>query len=292
MPSSTFECMQCGSTAGTLRFEDCQDYYLNKPHRPDYYQCKDCELVQQSPVPDDVGSFYDQYPIHQRKSFFHRAFRSMVMKSSYFNLGKFLKRVGGQEPLLLVDFGCGDGWFLEDCARFEISRVGYELDPAVAEHLGDTLSIPVYSSEQALIEDYSGKADVVTMHFVMEHVTDLNRTFEVIGKLLKPGGTFHFVVPNIASWEAKFFGTKWHGLDAPRHISFPSIKSVMQLAERWGFDVAAETPSPFPNGIAGSLPVVATGRFRFPLFLASLPIGIVLSRLFPTGSMAYRLVRA
>ena len=48
---------------------------------------------------------------------------------------------------------------------------------------------------------------------------------------------------------------------------------------------------PFPNGIARSVPVVLTGRVRFPLFLAALPLGILLSRLFPGGNKAYRLVR-
>ena len=286
-----FECMQCGSRAGTLRFADCEDYYLKKPYRADYYRCADCELTQQAPVPSDVGGFYDAYPIHEKKSVLHRVMRAIVMRPSYFRIDRFMRRWKGEAPPVIVDFGCGDGWFLKECAAFDATRVGYELDPAVASHVAAELGVPVYSDEAAIVRDFGGKADLATMHFVVEHVTDLNRTFAVIAELLKPGGTFHFVVPNIGSWEARLFGKKWHNLDCPRHISFPEERSVRQLAGRWGFALTDARGVPFPNGIAGSIPVVLTGAFRFPLFLASLPFGILLSRLFPSGNMAYRLIR-
>jgi len=36
---------------------------------------------------------------------------------------------------------------------------------------------------------------------------------------------------------------------------------------------------------------VLSGRFRFPLFALALPLGVVWSRLVPTGSHAYWLAR-
>ena len=99
------------------------------------------------------------------------------------------------------------------------------------------------------------------MHFVLEHVTDLHATFADVEALLKPGGRSHFAVPNTASWEARLFRKKWHGLDPPRHISFPDRAVVESLAREHGMTVAGQRPVPFSNGIAGSLPVVLAGRF-------------------------------
>jgi SAM-dependent methyltransferase len=292
MAASAFECMQCGGQAGTLKLADCWDHYLGKPYRADYVRCDACELVQQSPVPENVGDFYDAYPIHQKKSALYRVMRALVMKASYFDVGGFLSGWKGAGRPLIVDFGCGDGWFLKECEPYPVDRVGYELDPTVAAHIAREIGVPIYSSEAKIVAEQGGKADVATMHFVVEHVTDLNRTFEVIASLLKPGGLFYFVVPNISSWEAKLFGKAWHNLDCPRHVSFPEEKAVRQLAERWGFTFQSEKNVPFPNGIAGSVPVVLTGKYRTPLFLASLPFGILLSRLFPSGNTAFRLIRA
>ena len=236
--AAAFHCMQCGGRAGTLRYADCWDHYLGKPYRADYRACDACGLVQQSPVPEDVADFYDAYPIHARKSGPYEAFRAIVMRASYFDLRRFVAGWRGTAPPVVVDFGCGDGWFLGANGGLPATRIGYELDPAVAGHLAGQLGMPVYSDEGALLAAWGGKADLVTMHFVMEHVTDLHRTFRVVAGLLKPGGTFHFVVPNIASWEARLFGRRWHNLDCPRHVSFPEAGPVRALAARWGFALA------------------------------------------------------
>lgn len=286
--SQTFSCIQCGSASASPFFLDCKDYFLNKPFRVDYYKCAGCGLIQQTPVPADVAPFYENYPVHQKKSPLFRMMRTWIMSACYFNTKLIPKR---SEPTLLIDFGCGDGWFLEANRGQGLNLVGYEVDQSLVDHLSKELQLPIYANEAELLRDYEGRVDVVTMHFVLEHLTDINNTFEIVRKLLKPGGIFYFAVPNISSWEARIFGKKWHNLDAPRHISFPEARSIKQLSERWGFEAIKHRGVPFPNGVAGSLPVVLFGRFKFSIFLLSLPIGILLSRIFPNGNTAYWLKR-
>jgi len=211
--------------------------------------------------------------------------RQWVMGACYFHTDKFL--AARKDPPVLLDFGCGDGWFLDASRDPNLKLVGFEANNSHAAHLAKTLKLPVYGDEQALLRDYEGKADVVTMHFVLEHLTDLNGAFETVQKLLKPDGIFYFIVPNVSSWEARLFGKKWHNLDPPRHISFPEVESIWQLSERWGFEIVKHRGLPFPNGFAGSMSVVLTGRFRFSIFLLFLPLGILLSRMFPSGTAAY-----
>jgi hypothetical protein len=129
------------------------------------------------------------------------------------------------------------------------------------------------------------------MHFTLEHLTDLDLAFGEASTLLRTGGLFYYVVPDPSSLEARLFASKWHNLDPPRHVSFPDRETARRLGERHGFAVSAERPVAFPNGLAASLPVVLTGRFRFPLFALFMPLGIAFSRLVPTGCRAYHLVR-
>ncbi len=51
------------------------------------------------------------------------------------------------------------------------------------------------------------------------------------------------MMPNIASWEARFFKSYWYGLELPRHISHFSPNSLKHLMSSIGFEeVLMKTP--------------------------------------------------
>lgn len=209
------------------------------------------------------------------------------MSPSYFDMRSL--RAGD----VLLDYGCGDGWFLKSCLTSKpLTLVGFENSAAHAEAISGELGLPVYSDLERLVADFESRVDVITMHFVLEHVTDLAQVFELVERLLKPEGIFFFTVPNIESWEAKLFRKKWHGLDPPRHISFPHKTSIERLAQGHKLEFVQMRALPFPNGFAGSVPAAITGHFNFILYLLSLPLGIILSWLWPSGFVGYSLKRA
>ncbi len=276
-----FTCMACAGTASSPVHLDCQDHYLGKPWRVDYHRCQACALVQQSPLPADTTPFYDAYPVHGRKSALHRLMRRLVMAPVYFT-GK-----ASRPGEILLDFGCGDGWFLEAIASRGFERLGFEADPAHAMRLGQQLGVPVLSDLEELLARYTGTIDVLTQHFVLEHLPDLDEAFATAARLLRPGGLYFYVVPAFDCWESRLFGKRWHSLDPPRHLSFPQRAAAERLAARHGLQLAEDRALPFPNGFAGSVPVMLTGKFNFPLFLLALPFGIVLARLFPQGNRGF-----
>jgi SAM-dependent methyltransferase len=284
--SNAFRCLACAGPDATLVFADCPDYYQGKPFRVDYHRCRSCSLLQQHPLPGDVAAFYEDYPIHAKKSRLYDALRWLVMGGVYYD-------ARAHPPgTRIVDYGCGDGSYLGTLRGKGYELAGYEGDSGQAERLTERIGFPVHDSLAALFAAVDGKADVVTMHFVVEHLTDLEAGFETARRLLKPDGVFYFVVPHEHSLEARLFGRRWHNLDPPRHVSFPEAAHVERLAERHGLHLERHAPVPFPNGFAASVPVVLTGRFRFLLFALALPLGILFSRLSPTGSHAYWLRRA
>jgi SAM-dependent methyltransferase len=284
--SARFRCLICHAFEGTPAHLGCKDYYLGTPGRVDYYRCRACGVLQQFPIPEDVSGFYENYPIHERKSPLYAALRRLVMSSVYYDLARH------RPGTVLLDYGCGDGGYLEGHRGRGFTLLGYERGSVQAARLAEHLGLPVYADVEALLREHAGGVDVLTMHFTLEHLTDIDAAFREVRALLRPGGVFYYVVPHAPSLEARLFGRKWHNLDPPRHISFPDSGSARRLADRHGFTVRSEHPVAFPNGFAASLPVVLTGRFRLPLFAALLPLGIAFSRLVPTGSRAYHLVRA
>jgi SAM-dependent methyltransferase len=282
----TFRCLVCHGGEGAAVYIGCRDYYVGTPGGVDYYRCQGCGLLQQSPIPVDVSVFYEDYPIHTHKSPLYATLRRLVMSSVYYDLARHPK------GSVLLDYGCGDGGYLEWYRGRGFTLLGYEHSPAHAAQLADRLGLPVYADREALLREHRGTVDFLTMHFTLEHLTDLDAAFQEVHALLRPGGVFYYVVPHASSFEAHLFGRKWHNLDPPRHISFPDSGTARRLAQRHGFTISGEHPVAFPNGFAASIPVVLTGRFRFPLFALFLPLGIGFSRLIPTGSRAYHLVRA
>ena len=281
----SFNCVFCEGNIGKLIYLNCDDYYLQKPFRVNYHQCEACGLTQQSPMPMDTSAFYDDYPIHQKKSWLFRKIQSIIMKPVYFSID------GITPQSKLLDYGCGDGGFLENSLAAHLDLIGFEPNISHSMHLSKNLGIPIFSDFPELVSNYEGKIDVITLHFVLEHLSDPHDIFQKLFRLLKPGGILFFTIPNLDSMEARLFGRKWHALDPPRHLTFLGEKHLLSMASKHGFELKKSLPLPFPNGFAGSLPVICSGRFRFILFLICLPLGVVFSRLFPHGTMGYWLVK-
>lgn len=191
---------------------------------------------------------------------------------------------------LLLDFGCGDGWYLEWCREYGMQVVGFEPDTAHAEGLENRLRIPAFSDFERLAAAYPKAFDVVTLHFVVEHLTDIQSVLKDIQRVLKPSGTIRYVVPSIDSWEFRLFGRKWHSLDPPRHISFPDARHAQYLADALSLKYDGEDAVAFPNGLAGSLTALLAGRFRPVPFFALLPLAWPVTGLWPSGNRAYRFV--
>jgi SAM-dependent methyltransferase len=282
---SPFNCLVCGHEHGTRILESCPDYYAGTPYLVDYWRCNACLLAQQFPLPSDTTLFYKNYPVHAKKSPLFRVFRHLLMSKSYYPV-----QTSSQE-LRLLDFGCGDGWFLESCRNKNLSLLGYERDPSHARNLSNALGIRIESDISTLLRNEAKSIDILTMNFVVEHLTDLHATFALASQLVKPDGIFYFSVPNFDAPEHRLFGRKWHSLDAPRHISFPPPSVVSDLARKHGMALVETRNLPFLTDFAASLAVAIRGRFSYPLFLLSLPLSLVFNLFSRRSAYGYWLRR-
>lgn len=279
---SAFHCLLCNHAQSQDFLDNCFDYFMRKPVVVNYVRCTACGLVQQEFVPEDVSSFYDDYPVHRQKSKLYSMLRRLLVGQVYAGVSQLAGR--------LLDFGCGDGSFLEEPRIQKFFRIGYEPNASQANAISQRLSIPVYHDLAELKADLQDRIDVITMHFVLEHVTNLHATFATACSLLKPGGVLYITIPHINSFEAHLFGRRWHGLDPPRHICFPCPSHVAEFARIHGLKIDRQSPVRFPNSFAGSIASLGH-RFNPVIFAAALPVGVIFSGLVPTGARRYWLSR-
>jgi len=278
---STFACVACGGTESAPRFSGCRDLYLGHPLVVDYVRCSACGLVQQHPVPADLGALYVDYPIHADKPGLHEWFRRVVLKGVYFDPSNL--PVGSR----LLDFGCGDGWFLGSMKKAGVVCEGYEFQPDHAQRLSAHLGLPVFGETDRLARERTGAYQAITMHYVLEHVASPRSTLATLERLLAPDGLLYIVVPNVDSWEGRVFARRWHGLDPPRHVSFPTPSVMQSLANDAGLLLETSRHVAFAPTSAASIVSVVAGRYRHALFLAAMPAGVILSRMAPSGSLSY-----
>lgn len=249
----------------------------------DYRACRRCGLVQQVPMPRDTGAFYPAYPMHQPRKMVYSRARAILHRQIYMRPTADIK--SGR----LLDFGCGDGSYLQSIQSRVGQVFGFEPNPNVATIASARLNVQVFHDVRVLATELANSIDCITAHFVLEHVPDLHQTFTLFADVLKPGGQVHVVVPNIRSWEAKLFGRQWHGLDAPRHISFPDDVSLNILAEQHGLRLVNAKSAAFPNTVAASLATMIAGHYQHMLFLAFMPLSIVCAFLFSNGTRVFEM---
>lgn len=283
---SEFKCLVCNGGPAEPWLDGCSDYYRGLGNPVNYCTCSQCGLVQQWPVPGNIEALYENYPVHTRRSKAQAWARAYLQRQVYF------RPDGHSENLRLLDYGCGDGVYLrEQQGRFE-AVVGFEPGIELAARLSTSEAFMVYSDLEKMLIDQRGRIDVITAHYVMEHVADLHGTMALFQQLLKPGGMAHIAVPNAKSWEARLFKRKWHGLDPPRHISFPDLAAFTRLALDHGFEPPQKRYAIFPNTLAASIVTALTGGYHGGLFqLLILPSWLV-AALAPSGTEVFTLKKA
>lgn len=147
------------------------------------------------------------------------------------------------EPARLLDVGCGNGQRLEMFQAHGWEVEGQDVD-ADALMEATRRGLTVHLGELADVGLPPDSFDVVTMNHVIEHVHDPRSLLRECLRVLKPGGRFVLVTPNVSSLGYRFYRTHWRGLEVPRHIQIFSAGSLSVLASEAGFGEIRITTDP------------------------------------------------
>ena len=200
--------------------------------------CDECNFHFTSPRPSDenLGKYYisDHYISHNNtnRTFFEKVYqlvrkfatnRKFSLISSFFSSGRIL------------DVGCGTGDFLNKCKSKNWETKGIEPSKIARDQAINNYNLDVEESTD--LSQLEGQFDIITMWHVLEHVPNLNETLVQFKQLLSKKGKIIIAVPNLESYDAKYYKEYWAAYDLPIHLYHFSKKSICTLFEKHGFSL-------------------------------------------------------
>lgn len=223
-------CPVCGSNSPVPRLK-APDRFHQRKQVFRLVQCHSCSLVwlDDPPTPQEM-------PYHYGTSY-HKT----ITASGEINLDKRWKKPKEMVAHLsrggaLLDIGCSSGAFLRAMKDGPWRLHGVEVSPEEA-HRAELMSGAQVFVGDLLEAPFSRNSfDVITGFHILEHVHDPREVIRRVWELLKPGGVFYMLCPNIEAIEAYIFGSYWYCLELPRHLFHFSSRSLEGLFSHYEFD--------------------------------------------------------
>lgn len=224
---ASYACELCGSTELTTALDPVEDYITKQAFR--VQRCAGCGLATTAPMP---GSMDVYYPAAYRR---YGGATSFVLRQLYgMKVRGWLRRLPGQGRALEV--GCGAGWMLRGLRDHGWQVYGNERTVTDARVAAQANQIPVFVGELDALSTRYG-FDLLILFQALEHLRSPLEMLRRGATLLGPGGVMVLAVPNVASWQARWFGASWFHFDVPRHLYHFSPKTLASACERAGLRV-------------------------------------------------------
>lgn len=269
-------CNFCRSEEKKVLFSKCRDRLYKCEGDFSIVQCKECNLIYLAPRPKMtiVDQFYPpQYSSHQTRvakaGLGGKLGQSLKRGMRYLATAPYRIRFGddaGTFPPFgsarVLDIGCGTGEFLAAMQRLEWEAHGCDISKQTINYARKNYKIDQLHCGRLEELPYPDNFfDAITMWHTLEHLHDPLGSLKKAHRLLKNQGKLVVAVPNINSWEAKFFKDRWM-LDVPRHLYFFSPGTLSLMLKRAGFQVGKIRPQLHPSSIADSIDLVLDDVFK------------------------------
>lgn len=252
-PRGDRTCPVCAARNNSPIYPEAQD-----PITWDRFQivkCSLCGLAYTVPRPSVMDRYYPpKYraygPVAQ--SVLSALYRMRVARWA------LLKPAGGT----VLEVGCGPGLMLAAFRRRGWQVLGIERSREAVEAAKAVSGVKIVATPvHALPPD--ARFDLIVMFQVLEHIAEPVALLRECASRLAPGGFLIVNVPNFASWQARFGGSKWLHLDPPRHLSHFTPQTLSGTLQRAGLQLVQLTfasPEHDPYGWVESTISRVTGR--------------------------------
>lgn len=244
-------CPLCFSNQASF-FARCRDRLFDyAPGTFELYRCGSCKSIFQFPLPE-AATLQRLYPegywwadegssasaTTRIVSRLERVYRDFVNQEHV----RFLIRAAGNPRSSsargsLLDIGCGTGTFLHLARRAGFASHGLEISHQAAQMAREYYQLDVRQGGIGSDVWKSCSFDAITLFHVLEHLVDPAEALRFAASLLRPNGVLIVQVPNVDSYQCRVFGSRWYGLDVPRHIINFNPESLLLLLNRSGFEI-------------------------------------------------------
>jgi len=205
-------------------------------------KCSTCKFVFTDPRPDDatLSNYYqsDKYISHTggNKSLID----NIYLQARKITLGwkrKLVNEYSGANKIL--DVGCGTGEFLREMKSHDWKVSGVEPSPNARQSSKRKTGVEIFKSLSDVTEH---NFNVITIWHVLEHLPDPNQALRTVSNLLNQSGTIFIAVPNLQSYDARYYQSFWAGYDVPRHLWHFDKKNMETLLNKNGLQLVKVLP--------------------------------------------------
>lgn len=207
--------------------------------RADIVECSSCGIVylRTRPTQESMYEIYQSYAndsSHMKPPGDINETKKSGLRREYFvkEVLELMKDTG-----TWLDVGCGWGALLDHVREKGFTPKGIELTRNCLDFATMQLLIPVSNSQLIDSKIDPSSCNVVSMVHVFEHLPYPRQALKKTHDVLKPGGFFCGIVPNIASFCSDIAKENWVWLDETHHYVHYSPITLKQKLEEAGFEV-------------------------------------------------------
>ena len=206
---------------------------------------KEYDLYKTNPIPENLNKYYESedYISHtdSKKGLIEKLYQR-VKKITLKSKKKLLENINTTSEKTILDIGCGTSSFLEMLKKNDWNTIGVEPNFSAKEK-AIKKGIRCFNETEAIHDKFS----IITLWHVLEHVSDLQKQFSELHRLIATNGKVIIAVPNFKSYDAKFYKEHWAAFDVPRHIWHFSEKAISKLADENNFKLIKTKPMWFDS---------------------------------------------
>ena len=214
------KCCVCGNNSEKRKNSIwAKDFYFKA------IECEKCNFISLDPCITEEGlSYYYQSNMDRRLV----AKKKMQLRNiQYYSDRDFITKYVDRGKIL--DVGCGGGFFLSKFSK-KYQKIGLDLDNKSVELGEKKFKIKIFNDVLGKDKLTKKSFDLIIFRGVIEHLYDpkkaVNRAFE----LLKKGGYLYFcATPNVESFPAWLYRSKWNLWHPVQHINIFSSKTLQRM---------------------------------------------------------------
>jgi len=236
------ECPICAGAAFEP-FLKARDHSVSKENFT-IVTCSGCGFHFTNPIPSEseIGKYYksEAYVSHSssNKGLINKLYL-FVRKFTLKRKVKLIKRESKGNELL--DIGSGTGHFLNVARNAGFKSLGLEPDSDARSFAKANFDVDLLPISDLFTQPDKSK-DVITMWHVLEHVYELRRDLEKITSILKDDGVLIVAVPNMNSFDARYYKEFWAAYDLPIHLYHFTPNDIRNLFDQYDFNVEKILP--------------------------------------------------
>jgi SAM-dependent methyltransferase len=268
-------CLACGHSEFRTLFTATDRLYGTTQREFQIVACAGCGLMRLAPppTPEELPRYYPAHywyaPDGSLAARLEEGYRRLVLRDHVHFAAHAL--AGGGESGPVLDVGCGGGLFPRLLRARGFAAIGLDSSLDAAALAWHSNGVPVLCGDLAQAPLAAGTCAGITMFHVLEHVYDPRAYLAAARTLLKPNGRLIVQVPNAACWQFRLLGSRWNGVDAPRHLTDFRARDLEAIMASAGFEVLRrkyfswrDNPAGLATSLAPALDPMARRVRRLP----------------------------